>query len=144
MTSHRRTNRTIPNIAGSIASHPRHSSQYRISHVVRTVLVSILLAALTFVGTAAAAVWVDINSTIEHRSFTLPVQADDADKDNEPQLVDVNAGKPVNVLLLGQDTREGDGNAAVGGSGEETAGLHALDDTDLEFLKQAMEEYGEE
>ena len=129
MTSHRRTNRTIPNIAGSIASHPRHSSQYRISHVVRTVLVSILLAALTFVGTAAAAVWVDINSTIEQRSFTLPVQADDADKDNEPQLVDVNAGKPVNVLLLGQDTREGDGNAAVGGSDDSTANLHNADTT---------------
>ncbi len=129
MTSHRRTNRTIPNIAGSIASHPRHSSQYRISHVVRTVLVSILLAALTFVGTAAAAVWVDINSTIEQRSFTLPVQADDANKDNEPQLVDVNAGKPVNVLLLGQDTREGDGNAAVGGSDDSTANLHNADTT---------------
>ena len=26
---------------------------------------------------------------------------------------------------------------------EETAGLHALDDKDLEFLKQALEEYGE-
>lgn len=129
MTSHRRTNRTIPNIAGGIAPHPRHSSQYRISHVVRTVLVSILLAALTFVGTAAAAVWVDINSTIEQRSFTLPVQADDADKDNEPQLVDVNAGKPVNVLLLGQDTREGDGNAAVGGSDDSTANLHNADTT---------------
>ncbi len=27
---------------------------------------------------------------------------------------------------------------------EETAGLHALDDADAEFLRQAMEEYGEE
>lgn len=27
---------------------------------------------------------------------------------------------------------------------EETAGLHALDDKDLEFLRQAMAEYGEE
>ena len=27
---------------------------------------------------------------------------------------------------------------------EETAGLHALDDKDMEFLKQALEEYGEE
>ena len=129
MTSHRRTNRTIPNIAGNIASRPRHSNQYRVSHVVRTVLVSVLLAALTFAGTAAAAVWVDINSTIERRSFTLPAQANDKDKAEEPQLVDVNAGKPVNVLLLGQDTREGDGNAAVGGSGEETAGLHNADTT---------------
>ena len=77
MTSHRRTNRTIPNIAGNIASRPRHSNPYRVSHVVRTVLVSVLLAALTFAGTAAAAVWVDINSTIERRSFTLPAQADD-------------------------------------------------------------------
>ena len=26
---------------------------------------------------------------------------------------------------------------------EETAGLHALDDKDLEFLREAMEEYGQ-
>lgn len=127
MTSHRNTNRKIPNVLGGIASHPRHSSAYRISHVARTVLVSVLLAVLVFAGTAAAAVWVDLNNTIEKRSFTLPAQAE-GDEAEEPQLVDPNAGQAIDLLILGQDTRDG-GNAAVSGGSEEDAGLHNADTT---------------
>lgn len=127
VTSHRSNADKAPNVAGDIVSPPRHSAEYRVTHVLRTGIILVVLAALTFAGTAAAAVWVDISSTINNRSFQLITQANDDDK--EPDLIDPKAGETVNILLLGQDTREGEGNSAVGGTDESTENIHNADTT---------------
>lgn len=129
VASHRAVKHKVPNIAGTQVSNPRHSHAYVISHATRTVVVSVLLAALAFVGTASAAVLVDINRTIENRSFTLLPQADGGDASDDSGVDDSLAGQTVNVLILGQDTRDGDNSTAIGGLGDTTGSIHNADTT---------------
>lgn len=127
MTSHRRNdNRGIPNIAGSSKARPRHSTGYAVRHGLRAALVSVLLAVLAFAGTAAAAVWNDLYRTIE--DGRVDVVAQDGNGDDENALIDPNAGQTIEFLVLGQDTRDGEANSAIGG-GDEMGSLHNADTT---------------
>ena len=52
------------------------------------------------------------------------------DNNREQSPVDVNAGKPLDVLIIGQDTRGGDEkNAEIGGSDEADRDNHQSDTT---------------
>ncbi len=127
MSSHHNDRRNvIPNLARSSKALPRHGTKYIVRHGVRTTLVSILLAAFTFVGTAAAAVWVDINRTIQDSA--VEVIAQDGEDDEDDTLIDPYAGETIEFLVLGQDTREGS-NSDIGGSSASLATLHNADTT---------------
>lgn len=120
----KRSDANIPNVGGWKDTAPRHSSAYRMQHRVRNTVVYALVAALAFVGTAAAATLLDINGAIEDGEVKLIPQKGQ----KEQGLVDPNAGKPIELLVMGQDTRDGADNAAIGG-GDTSEGSHQADTT---------------
>lgn len=124
VTSHRIADIKLPNINGWHDALPKHSMGYRAQHRVRSAIASIVAAVLVFVGTAAAAVWVDLNSAISNGSVNVIPQG----KMSSPTLVDPNAGKAIEFLVVGQDSRDGSGNASLGGSTDD-AGSHQADTT---------------
>ncbi len=90
------------------ARHARHHRSGRILQSVALVTVAIL----TFGGTAAYSVYARLNGNIDHVDVSgllgpRPTQTPQAG-------ADPNAGKAVNILLLGSDSREGE-NGAIGG-----------------------------
>ncbi|MBT1180514.1 LCP family protein [Bifidobacterium sp. CP2] len=124
--SSRRSAAGVPNLNGWEDAAPRHGTAYRVQHRVRNVIVCVVAALLTFAGTASASTLLDIQHTINSRSTDVIGQDG---KTADVSVVDPNAGKPINVLVLGQDTREGAGNAAVGGEGADLAANHQADTT---------------
>lgn len=108
MTSHHNGGSKLPNVNGWNAVKPRHSIGYRVQHRLRFTLASIVAAAIVFAGTIAAAVWADFGNAVG-RGTTKVIG-------HTAELVDPNAGKPISFLLLGQDTRNGAGNSAIGGA----------------------------
>ena len=75
-------------------------------------------------GTAAAATLLDINGTIKDGEVKIIPQKGQ----KEPKLIDPNAGKPIELLVMGQDTRDGADNASIGG-GDTSEGSHQADTT---------------
>lgn len=114
MTSHR-SNHKLPNLNGWNQSKPRHSLGYRTRHQARSVVVCVVAAALVFVGSAAAMTWYDINHVIDTNSINIIPQKSGS---TQEAVVDPNAGQTINILLLGQDTRSGEENKALGGPGD--------------------------
>lgn len=126
MATSRRDSDDLPNLNGLKGARPRHSMGYRVRHRARTIIVCALAAMLVFAGTAAAAVWTDMGTTIKNSELKLDLRGDGKVDDS---LIDFNAGKPVNILLIGQDSRDGEGNASIGGSQADVQGLHNADTT---------------
>lgn len=116
----------IPNLNHLDATRPRHSTGYRVSHRVRTAIACAIIAVLCCAGTATAATLLDLDGTIQNRAVDMLAQDGDS---AASQIIDPNAGQSIEFVVLGQDTREGDGNAAIGGSDEDTANLHNADTT---------------
>ena len=125
MSSHRENNNNVPNLSGFGMTRPRHSVAYRVSHRLRTAIICVIIALLCFPSTVAAAVWLDLSSIISSRSVDIIAQYGGEEEENG--IIDPNAGKPIEVLLIGQDTRDGEGNVAIGGGNE--VGLHNSDTT---------------
>lgn len=127
MTSHRNAKTELPNINGWNDTRPRHSVGYRVQHRLRLVIASTLAALLVFSATAAAAIWYDINKVIDDNVVNIIPQGKVT---STPTLIDPNAGKAIQFLVLGQDTRDGSGNASLGGSdGTDDADSHQADTT---------------
>ncbi|GGI13658.1 transcriptional regulator [Galliscardovia ingluviei] len=105
-------NHKIPNLAHTHA-HPLHAPVYRLSHRLRTAIIATILAALTFVGTASALVANNITTLVEEAEAPVITQS----HVKQETIVDPNAGKPINILVLGQDTRSGEANAQIGAGG---------------------------
>lgn len=114
----------MPNVGGWRDIAPRHSMAFRMQHRVRNTVIYVLVAMLVFVGTAAAATFMDLSSTIENGEVRVIPQKGQ----KEAELVDPNAGKSIELLVLGQDTRDGADNAAIGG-GDTSEGSHQADTT---------------
>ena len=115
----------VPNVGGWRDRAPHHSMAFRMHHRVRNTVIYVLVATLVFVGTAAAATFLDINSTIENGEVRIIPQKGQ----KEAELVDPNAGKSIELLVLGQDTRDGADNAAIGGGDDTSEGSHQADTT---------------
>ena len=111
VASHRSGSAEVPNISRSQSIPPRHSVAYHIRHRIRSVIASVVVAAITLVGTVAGITWLDLAFTASGRA--IPNIASGAS--TEEPLVDPNAGKEIQFLVLGQDTRDGEGNEAIGG-----------------------------
>ena len=110
----------LPNIKAGRNGKPQHSDGFRSSHRLRTGICLALTFVLCFVASTVAAFWTDING---HMHVLEPVSLTQTHKAPE----DIYKGKTLNVLVLGQDTRDGKGNAEVGGSGDGLEENHQSD-----------------
>ena len=80
----------------------------------RKIICMAIVAIFAFLSTIIASVWIDFSSTIQSRVVTMIT------KDGKKvQSIDPNAGKTINILVLGQDTREGKNRAFQGGGEDE-------------------------
>ena len=113
LASHRSEDIPLPTLNGHVNIHPRHSLGYRIQHRTRRAVSMFLVAVITVLATVAAAIWVDLSSSIQNHETTVIPQSGGS---TAKELVDPNAGKPIQFLVLGQDTRDGAGNEAIGGA----------------------------
>lgn len=104
---------TAPNLANHGGARPLHSLGYTVSHKLRTTIALVLVAVFAFVATATGATASNLFTLINDSKTAVLGQSHV--KSN--QVVDPNAGKTVNILVLGQDTREGEANAAIGAGG---------------------------
>ena len=96
------------------SSAPHHSLSNHILDNSRKLISIVVVAILAFFSTIIAAVWLDFSSTIQSRVVNMIT------KDGKKvQAVDPNAGKTINILVLGQDTREGRNRAFQGGGEDE-------------------------
>lgn len=116
----------LPNLRWTRSTAPGHTMGYRTSHRVFTVVTMLIIAVLAFSGTFAAALWADINTAVTQQKVAVIKQA--GDKQDEG-IIDPYSNQAIDILLIGQDTREGDGNTSIGGSGDSVAGLHNSDTT---------------
>ncbi len=119
------TGNKLPNINGLRDVQPRHSLGYRVQHRARTVVASIITAMLVFSGTAAAATWMDVNSIIQDNKVAVISQGS---LNSDESIIDPNSGKPIEFVVIGQDSRDGEENMSIGG-GEDTEGNHQADTT---------------
>lgn len=120
-------NADLPNLGWRRSPAPKHTLGYRTGHKVFAGIAFVLASVLPFMGTFAMATWSDVDTTVKKQR--VHVIAQDGSDDSENTLVDPYANASIDVLLIGQDTREGDGNTAIGGDAEDTQNLHNSDTT---------------
>ncbi len=98
---------------------PRHAGQLR-SHRVRRAVALTLTGALCLGGAGVATAYVNLQMSLRPSSDVDAFLADRTDRPTlaPPDPNDPNAGRPMNILVMGTDYR-GDGNAALTGDDEE-------------------------
>ncbi|KFI45455.1 transcriptional attenuator, LytR family [Bifidobacterium bohemicum] len=121
MASHRMKDKTIPNINGWRQTTPKHGTAYIVRHRVRRVVSMTLVGVLVTIGSAVGAGLAAL--AIAPRAITI-IQQNGRHK--KPEIIDPNAGKPIDLLVLGQDTRSGAGNSSLSG-GEDNDDEHNAD-----------------
>lgn len=94
------------------AANPRHANAFR-RHSVLRFLALVAAAGLLFIGTGAATAFFTIQGNIKSADVTSLLGERPPQAPAPPG--DANAGRPLNILLLGSDTRAG-ANAAIGGA----------------------------
>ncbi|MBH9984863.1 LCP family protein [Bifidobacterium asteroides] len=110
----------LPNIKAGRNGKPQHSDGFRSSHSLRTGICLALTFVLCFLASTVAAFWTDING---HMHVLEPISLTQGHGTPE----DIYKGKTLNVLVLGQDTREGKGNSVLGGGGDDLEENHQSD-----------------
>ncbi|MFT9151577.1 LCP family protein [Bifidobacterium aquikefiri] len=106
-----------PNIGGFMVTAPKHGISFVTHHHILTVVSLAIVAFFAFSATFAAASFLDIDNTVQ--SNAVPILSPSKGT-STPTTLDQYAGKTLNILILGQDTRSGSQNAAIGGDdGEE-------------------------
>lgn len=107
--------------------HPAHATAWRNDHRLRGFITGLLLALLTLLALlsgGAAIIAHDMQRTIKsNRVEYIPPNA----HDDGMNPVDINAGTAINIMIIGQDTRSGSENAAIGGGSPEDADNHQSD-----------------
>ncbi|NEG69315.1 LCP family protein [Bifidobacterium choloepi] len=124
MASHRNSGESNPNLGGTHKNPPRHTASYRVHHRMLTVIACIVIAVLAFAGTAAAAVWINLDSAVKSTKVDYVSQGDG---DSE-EVVDPNAGETISFVIIGQDTRDG-ASGSITGDADENSDLHSADTT---------------
>lgn len=119
-----RSGRGIPNLAHTPSNQPLHATAFTNRRLVLRAALCLLIALFAFAGTAGAAVYSEINSTITSHSVVITSQKT---KKAETEILDPNSGKPINLLVMGQDSRDGAENSALGN--ETAGGEHNADTT---------------
>lgn len=102
-----RHSQKAPNLASSTSRSPLHSPGFASRHRLRAAIslgfVAVLLFALTFV----CATWLDFSNALRSSS------ADFVGEKTSDVYIDPDAGKPINIAIFGQDTRNGGENSAI-------------------------------
>lgn len=119
-----RSDRGIPNLAHTPSNQPLHATAFTNRRLVLRAALCLLIALFAFAGTAGAAVYSEINSTITSHSVVITSQKT---KKAETEILDPNSGKPINLLVMGQDSRDGAENSALGNGA--AGGEHNADTT---------------
>ena len=116
---------TIPESLRKTA--PHHLLEQRAVNPVVRIIAMAVVAVLVFLGSMAAAVWADINTTIEQGQVKV-LRADGTGQQRE-EILDPFGGQTIEILILGQDTREGEGNSDIGGKADYLKENHQADTT---------------
>lgn len=107
---------------------PHHLLEQRVASPAARIVAMAVVGVLVFFGSIAAAVWTDINSTIEQGQVKVLLAGDDGTAAEE-ELLDPFNGETIEILVLGQDTREGEGNSDIGGKADHLKENHQADTT---------------
>ena len=115
-------------------THPMHSSdawtQPRLRWT-RRIIASVVMLALIGTLTIAGGAWLGLQSRLNSRAMQIPVMTSDngSKVGTAPSTpVDPNDGRPLNILVLGQDTRGGNKeNADIGGHDPADVDNHQAD-----------------
>lgn len=121
MASHRIKDRPIPNFGGWGAPRPLHGSAFTASHKLRSAIIMTIVGIFVFVSTAVGA------GTYALARAPKIINVIPQPGGEKEKLVDPNEGKPIQLLVLGQDTRDGENNTALGGTSDK--GEHNADTT---------------
>lgn len=118
-----------------IMSKRKHAVKHKITagRVISIIIITVL-AVLALLSSSAAIIMHNMQAKMNANKIEYVPQTASNKKTNdnnrEQSPVDVNAGKPLDVLIIGQDTRGGDGkNAEIGGSDEADRDNHQSDTT---------------
>lgn len=118
--------RKIPGLPAGLS--PNHATAWLVAKrpVLRAIALT-LTAVLTFSVSLASMVAMDVAGRISGSAVSANVDKTLASKGKSWTPSDPWAGKPLDVLVLGQDTRAGEANAAIGGSDPSDADNHQAD-----------------
>lgn len=111
---------------------PLHATDWSNDHRLRSTIVSILMALLTILtilSSGAVIIAHNMQKTIQTNKLTyIPQQSVSMNDDTASmQPIDINAGTAINIMVIGQDTRSGAENAAIGGNDPNAANNHQSD-----------------
>lgn len=111
---------------------PLHATDWSNDHRLRSTIVSILMALLTILtilSSGAVIIAHNMQKTIQTNKLTyIPQQSVSMNGDEASmQPIDINAGTAINIMVIGQDTRSGAENAAIGGNDPNAANNHQSD-----------------
>lgn len=107
---------------------PKHAKHYRITHGTRTFVACLVIGILLFIATFAGALYTQVTNNIGEAAvdfIKLDAQGNAVADDSGP--LDPYDGQAINILVMGQDTRDGEANAALGGGNVENE--HQADTT---------------
>ncbi|TCD54613.1 transcriptional regulator [Alloscardovia theropitheci] len=102
---------------------PAHSFGYKAPFSWVKAIAVVLVAVLVFAGSVFASVYTQFAQTVSNAKVSVISQ-----KNIKQEIVDPNAGKALNLVVFGTDSRDGD-NAAISGDGAENTGNHQADTT---------------
>lgn len=110
--------------------HPHHSripwTQPRLKNT-RRIVASLIILLLGITIILSGMTWMALQSKLNAKAMEVPVLHNDS-KPVEYKPIDPNDGRPLNILLLGQDTRGGDAeNAEIGGHDPNDVDNHQAD-----------------
>ncbi len=124
-TSHRSVR--LPNLAHTPSNQPLHSYGFENSHRLGAVIGLVVTALLSFAVTFGVASYTHLSHVVSSRSVQIIPQPHSSHKSED--ILDPNSGHAINIILMGQDSRDGKANNALGnGIGE---GDHNADTTML-------------
>ena len=132
MTRHSRKHSESSVQRARLSHTPSHAYGYKKPLAWFKALAVVLSATLVFAGTVFASVYTQFSKTISESSVKIIKQ-----KNIKKEIIDPNAGKAINILILGTDSRDGAENSAIGGANE--VGNHQADTTMIAHISANRE-----
>lgn len=128
MSSSHKSQTSQPRLRSRRDGLPKHSRGFRTYNAAVRLVSFILVALLAFAASIASATFLDLTTTVH--SHTVQIISQKKDKKLPPPTpLDPNSGKPINLLVIGQDNRDGDNASLVGAYAKYDQGSHLADTT---------------
>ena len=111
--------------------HPHHSrtpwTQPKLKNT-RRIIASLVVLLLSVTAILSGMTWMSLQSKLSARAMEVPSIQNNITEPMEYKPIDPNDGRPLDILLLGQDTRGGDAeNAEIGGHDPNDKDNHQAD-----------------